>query len=60
MQTKEDPADKLRLTLWECRCCARQVEIPLKLARMLRNGEIAYICGVTTTGKHRIELEGWR
>lgn len=53
----DDPADKIRLCVWSCKSCLKYLEIPQKLARMLRAGEIAYVCGPEG---HRIEMERWR
>ena len=52
-----DPADRLRLSGWQCSVCLRAIQIPLKLARMLRSGEVAYVCGESG---HRVEIERWK
>ncbi len=57
MPTRSDPADNLKLTIWACSSCFKHIEMPLKLSRMLRAGEVAYVCGPEG---HRIELERWR
>ena len=52
-----DPADRLRLSVWRCSACWKTMQIPLKLARMLRSGEVAYVCGESG---HRVEIERWK
>lgn len=53
----QDPALDLRVAIWTCTCCYRTIEIPLKLARIISRGEVAYVC---SEKGHRIDLERWR